>query len=287
MKALPFKIVKLETESFKVQEEKQSQLYDKLHTHPELQLTTIFKGSGTLIAGNYVGHFSPGDIFILGSDLPHVFHSDRNDLLNDENTNHVISIFIRPDLFKVSFKDIPEIAGIKLLMEKSTYGIRLDKASVSDILPLTKTIPEEIGVSRLSALLNILDRCAQGIHEAKYLNTAALDYKMNDTEGKRMDDIISFSTGSFHRLIKIEEVAEIAHMSTNAFCRYFKKRTRKSYIAFLNELRIDHSYKLLRNKELPISQVAFMSGFNNITNFNRVFRKTSGTTPREYRKGVI
>jgi len=111
------------------------------------------------------------------------------------------------------------------------------------------------------------------------------EYKnYNEKEGKRMNDVLQFTFKESNRQIKIEEVAEIAHLTPEAFCRFFKVRTRKTYINFLNEVRISNACKLLMNKEESISEICFKVGFNNLSNFNRIFKRLTNYSPGEYRK---
>ncbi|MFN8806138.1 MAG: helix-turn-helix domain-containing protein, partial [Bacteroidota bacterium] len=103
-------------------------------------------------------------------------------------------------------------------------------------------------------------------------------------ESKRMDDILQFTFKESHRKIYIKEVAEVAHLSTEAFCRYFKLRTRKTYTTFLNDVRVSNACQLLANSEMKVDQVCFETGFQNISNFNRIFKKAMGLTPSHYSK---
>ena len=99
-----------------------------------------------------------------------------------------------------------------------------------------------------------------------------------------MNQILDFTTNRFQHNITLEEVASLANMTTTSFCRYFKKRTRKSYIDFLTEVRIRQACKILQGTNQPVSEVCFHTGFNNLSNFNRKFKRIIGINPTEYRK---
>jgi len=108
---------------------------------------------------------------------------------------------------------------------------------------------------------------------------------LSENEGMRMQAVMNFTLNSLSDQIKLEEVAALANMSTNAFCRYFKQRTNKSYFQFLIEIRVEHASTLLTNKvDLSISEVAESSGFQNLSNFNRRFKKEKGVTPSQFRR---
>jgi len=114
------------------------------------------------------------------------------------------------------------------------------------------------------------------------LSVTAPQESYNQNEGKRMNDILQFTFEQSHRKIYIEEVAQIANLSTEAFCRYFKTRTGKTYTHFLNEVRVSNACKMLIDKEVNIQEVCYNSGFSNLSNFNRTFKKIAGKPPTKY-----
>ena len=104
-------------------------------------------------------------------------------------------------------------------------------------------------------------------------------------EGKRMSDIFQYSMENFHKEVTLHDVANIANMTPNAFCRYFKQRTNKTFVNFLIDIRIGNACKLLtKNNDLSITEISYKSGFNNLANFNRKFKSVKGVTPSDYKK---
>ena len=116
----------------------------------------------------------------------------------------------------------------------------------------------------------------------KPLSVSSHNRDYSNREGKRMNEILQFTFRESHRKIYIDEVADVANLSTEAFCRYFKLRTRKTYTGFLNEVRISHACKLIIEKDLGIQEICHQSGFSNLSNFNRIFKKVTGKTPTTY-----
>ncbi|MFW5707206.1 MAG: helix-turn-helix domain-containing protein, partial [Bacteroidota bacterium] len=106
-------------------------------------------------------------------------------------------------------------------------------------------------------------------------------------EGKRMENVMRYIMEHCHRHISLAEVAGVANMNKEAFCRFFKERTRKTVTQFVNEVRITRACSLLANQDLSISQVAAESGFPNLSYFNRVFRNIKKATPKEYRNAYL
>ena len=116
------------------------------------------------------------------------------------------------------------------------------------------------------------------------LSSAIHRKSYGEEEGKRMRDIFEFSINNFDQNINLRQVAGIANMTPNAFCRYFKQRTRKTYVGFLNEFRVAHACKLLLNQDLNVTEVCYQSGFVNLSNFNRKFKNITNHTPTQYQK---
>jgi AraC-like DNA-binding protein len=116
------------------------------------------------------------------------------------------------------------------------------------------------------------------------LSTFVDTKKYSDTEGKRMRNVFDFTIENAHQKISLEDIASIANMTKNAFCKYFKKRTNKTYISFLTEVRIENACKLLKSdKDVSINEIAYKVGFNNISNFNRKYKEVKKMTPLKYR----
>ena len=141
-------------------------------------------------------------------------------------------------------------------------------------------------IERIALFLKILNLILQA--EKEQLSTFVYRKKYTDAEGKRMNDVFQFAMDHFHEVISLEEISEKANMSKNAFCRYFKKRTNKTFFQFLIEIRIENACKLLYIKqELSIAQISELCGFQNIANFNRKFKELKNMTPSQYKSQFI
>lgn len=284
MKIIPFQIPKSGSESFKIQKDELPYFYDKLHQHPEIQISLIIKGEGTLIAGNSITHFKTGSLYVLGSNVPHVFRSDdRYYLQNAENFCEGISLYFELNFGGSSFLDLPEMEPIRNFYSQSGFVYSIEGNSKNFISDELIEIEQSTGFNRVMQFLKILNLISKS-DDLKKLSGEREYKNYNEKEGKRMNDVLQFTFKESNRQIKIEEVAEIAHLTPEAFCRFFKVRTRKTYINFLNEVRISNACKLLMNKEESISEICFKVGFNNLSNFNRIFKRLTNYSPGEYRK---
>jgi len=283
MKTLPFKIPKTATASIHVQVDHQPYFYDTLHQHPETQITLIVAGTGTLFQGQYIGDYQPGDVFVIGANIPHVLKSDAKFYESDEKLSHAISIFFDENSLGASFFDLPELSEVKKILHQSVRGIKVGGHTKEVIDQQILSITEQRGLTAIISLLNIVNTITQS-DELQFLSEAITPFIIDENEGVRLNKIYQFTLTEYTRQIKLEEVASLANMSTSAFCRYFKQRTRKTYIAFLNEVRIAQACKLLLNQDLTIAQICYQCGFNNLSHFNRVFKNINNVSPKDYRK---
>ncbi|MDO6812898.1 AraC family transcriptional regulator [Tenacibaculum soleae] len=276
MKVLPFKIPKVKNLGLIYQEDKGRFFYDKLHQHEEIQLCYIVKGEGTLIVGDTVNEYNTGDILVIGGNQPHVFKSD----ITNVQESFMISLFFTRKSFGDSFFELDDFKELTSFFDNSKNSFRVKnnkKVLIDFFLELQKSrdlVKFIIFIKMIAVISN---------SEIEYLSSFVYKKKYTDNEGKRMRDIMDFTLANFNKKIELNEIAQIANMTSNAFCRYFKQRTNKTFFAFLNELRIETACKLLQNKEYSIIEVSEKSGFKNISNFNRKFKELKRKTPSNYR----
>jgi AraC-like DNA-binding protein len=277
MKVMPFKIPKSEKSSFLVQEDVGNAFYSKLHQHEEIQISCIIKGEGTYLIGDGFGDFNQEDVFVLGNHLPHVFQSDPS-----SKEDQMVSVFFTKNSFGSSFFELEELQGLSPFFGHIGLGYKLKKSEPS-LLQLFSLLKEQDKYGQLISLLLILKALAA--EEKETLSSPVQLRNYEGEEGKRMADIFSFTLQNYYREISLKEVSELANMTTTSFCRFFKQRTNKSYMHFLTELRLGHVCKLLaKNRNMSIAEIAFRSGFNNLTHFNRQFKAAKGLTPTRFRK---
>ncbi|NOQ92316.1 MAG: helix-turn-helix domain-containing protein [Flavobacteriaceae bacterium] len=279
MKVLPFKIPKSETEILIYQEDKEIYFYDKLHQHIEIQISYIVKGEGTLIIGDSINKYKTDDIFVIGSNIPHVFKSDTN----DSEISFMMTLFFRKNSFGEGFFNLKNFETFQPFFKKSEYGFKVN-SNKKELKHMFLKLKKALKIEQFILLFEIINLI--NLSKTNILSSFIYTKNYSNNEGKRMSDVFDYSLNNFSENISLKNISEVANMTSNAFCRYFKQRTNKSYIQFLTELRIDHATKLLRkNKDLSIIEVSTLSGFNNISNFNRKFKLLKKTTPLKYKLG--
>lgn len=278
MKVLPFKIPKSSTDTLIIEQDRGLAFYEKLHQHQEIQLSYIVSGKGTFIVGDTIKNYEPDDILIFGSNVPHVLKSDTE----SGAPSHMISLFFTLESFGDNFFNLPEFQKTKSFLSKAELGIKLN-SNQRQLKDKFTVIADQNKLKRFISFLEVLDLMVYADYET--VASFASKKLYSDNEGKRMSAIFELALNNYNRDISLHEVADIATMTPNAFCRYFKQRTNKTFIQFLTEIRIENSCKLLaKNNELSIAEIAYQCGFKNISNYNRKFKLIKKATPTNYRK---
>ncbi|MEO9481528.1 MAG: AraC family transcriptional regulator [Maribacter dokdonensis] len=253
------------------------------HFHPEIELIYFLKSSGTRYVGNSIGNFNEGELYLIGSNVPHLFRNHREyyEDMGENEAADLIVVKFDIDFLGETFRELPEAKRLQKLFENANRGLKFSKAATYLVHTHMMGLVCSTGLSRIVGLLKILDILSVS-ENYSFLCSNGFDNSYKKSEKERMARIISYLNENFENKIELETVASIAHMAPNAFCRYFKKRTQKSFVQFLNEIRIGHACKLLIEGKLQITTICYQSGFNTITNFNRQFKALMKMTPTEY-----
>jgi len=248
------------------------------HFHPELEIVYVGDGSGKRHIGNHISYYNEGNLIFLGPNLPHLGFTDR---LSGQHNEIVVQM--KEDFLGSNFLEVPEMKAIQQLFERSRLGLSFHGTTKKEVGERLERMTLLEGFDRLLAFLRVLEILANST-EYKILNANgyALDVEVQDHE--RINTIYQFVRKHFQREIPLSEIADEVNMTIPAFCRYFKKLTHKTFTHFVNEFRVVHACKLLSEQQLPISEVCFESGFNNLSHFNKSFRKITEKSPTEYRK---
>jgi len=282
-KVVAFNVPQTAHEIVRVQVDEVPYFYDQLHQHPEIQVMLVESGEGTLVAGDYVGRFEPGEVYIIGGGQPHVFRCDP-DYYSGKLTAKSISLYFNERYFGKELWDSHDLGAVRELAESSSRGLQLTGEPISLAARKIAEIAQQEGLSRIIAFFQLLQHFSD---QWKFLSKLSLQPgKLEETEEDRMNRILSFTFQESHRRIYLEEVAQLAHLSVEAFCRYFKLHTRKTYVNFLHEVRISQACQLLIRTDFPVEQIGLRAGFTNISNFNRVFKRITGRTPLMFRRQV-
>lgn len=257
------------------------------HFHHLCELVWIEESYGKRVIGDHVDNFSAGDLVLMGPHLPHIWQNDPEFFLKKKGwRSKATVVYFSPD-FLLNLSDEQAVTKpIHELISRASRGLRFYGETHRQVTEILSRISQDDGFKKVVAFLEVVDALSQS-REYKYM--ASISYKnINDEKDtQRINTIYQFLMQNFHRDISLEEVSGICSMTPTSFCRFFKSRTQKSFIQFLNELRIGHACKLLQEPDYQISDACYQSGYNNYVHFNKCFKQVTGQTPSAYRKSFL
>lgn len=252
------------------------------HVHPEFEINYIVSSSGRRLVGDCLDSFSPGDLVLLGPGLPHTyFHSAPKGAPNDWARSLYIQFL--PDCLGQSFFDLAALKSIRNLLTRSCRGLHFPSAAAKDAVPLLRATLEGYGVRRIASFLQLLQMLAE-VRDAKPMASLHFELPQLPRSFKQLELATAYIHGHLHDELNLSTVARQAHMSPQGFSRFFHKWMGRTFEAYTTELRIATACQALLESDRSVADVCFASGFRNLSNFNRQFRKIKGMSPREFRK---
>lgn len=257
------------------------------HYHPEYELVLVLKSSGDKIIGDHMSSFTDGDLVFMGPNLPHVYRNSK--IYYEENsdlTAEAIVIHFNIDFLGNGFFNIPEMATIAKFLEESVMGFSISGNTRQLVAQKMIDMLEMSGPARIIGLLSILNLLVE-TKEKEILASPGFIENFKTSGSEQITEVCDYIMKNFTSDLTLNQVAEIAHMSPNVFCNFFKQRTRKTFVNFLNEVRIGYACKLLSDDQHNISEICYLSGFHNLSNFNRQFIRIVNKTPLQYKKDIL
>ena len=268
--------------SFVVKEYYQPHFTSPFHFHDSYELIHIVKSFGKLYAGNRIVNFNAGDIYLFGPGFKHCFYNDKSFISSGETAQATV-IFFKESFLGEHFFQKPELSKIKYLLNQSASGIKVNKPS-HVLHSIFKQITRKKGMKTLILLITLLDLLST--QKKNKLSRIVTDQiaisKSYDLD--RMESVFKYVLENFKEDINIKTASSLACFSESAFCRYFKRRTEKTFSQFVNSIRITHATQLLTESDWSIANICFECGYKNISYFNREFKTALGLTPFDYRK---
>ncbi|QQT25685.1 AraC family transcriptional regulator [Sphingobacterium spiritivorum] len=256
------------------------------HFHEECQLVYLVESEGRVMIGDSIDDFGRDELIFIGSNLPHVWHNN-NEYFNSDITGlraKSASLFLHPDKILEIFKEPSSIQKLKQFFQRGKRGVKFGSETKKEVkvllLKMVQVNDEFKRMMLLLEILNLICHCSdfQLLSSPGYANSFQL--KDND----RIDKILRYVFDNFSNEISLDQAAELINMNKQAFCRYFKKRTQKTFVTFINEVRVGHACKLMKTNDLRVGELAYSCGFKSLTNFTKSFKSIKGITPKEYKK---
>lgn len=261
--------------SFQVRRFHEPRFSAPYHFHPEYELTLIKKGTGQRYVGTHVAAYRPGDLVLLGPNLPHCWKSDAEDTPSESLVVQFEHHFLGADFF-----DRPELASVCLLLQQSRQGLHYNVPPhlVQKIEMLWR---EGELFEKLMHLLQLLQ--ALSAQPATPLHTGAPQAHRTPADANRIHTVMAFLVDRFQEPVSLAEAAAVAHFTPQAFCKWFKRLTRKTFGEAVTDYRVAYAARQLVQTDAPVSAIGLHSGFDDLSNFYRTFKRRHGRTPLQYR----
>ncbi|WP_128546183.1 AraC family transcriptional regulator [Larkinella soli] len=272
--------------SFSVRQDRIPNVNNSWHYHPEVELIRFHKGSGTQFVGDHIKRFEPGDVVLVGSNLPHYWRYDDGCFREGQQESPFATVVhFTENFWGDRFLNLPENKPLKTVLEKARRGILLRGDLRARVMDLMEKLHQAEGPYRILGLVECLMAVATARPEqVVVLSSLGFQYNFPESENERINIIYDYTFRHFRQKIALEEIASVAGLVPNSFCRYFKSRTGKTYSQFLQEIRVGYACKLLIDNNLSIKQLCYESGFNSFTCFHKYFKAITGKSPQNYQK---
>lgn len=249
------------------------------HYHDDYELHLIVASTGKVFVGDHVGRFGPGHLVLTGPRLPHNWISQTNEVVELRD----LVVQFRMNLVSSMAKFAPELDNILPLLERARHGIEFRSFETESAAAALRAIRDSSGAQRIGLLLELLHRLSE---EQDYvlLSTLAIRSRADQASQDKIQQVTQYISENFSSEITLSDMANLVAMNDSAFSRFFAKATGNSLIRFVNRVRISKACELLSDTAMPITNICYETGFNNVANFNRRFRELKDSTPREYRQ---
>jgi len=254
------------------------------HFHEEFELTCIVHGRGKRYVGSHMENFASGDLVFLGQNLPHCWKLDPE---RDETEASAIVIQFSANFLGDEFFNKPELQAVKKMFQKSGSGISFNGATRDIINKSMQVLTEEkSNFKMLMYLLDMLQRLAVSA-EYTFLDQQRCVAERSRAEQERINPVFAYLVENFRGQVSLDAASGIANMTPNAFCKYFKKITRKTFMETVIEYRLNYATQQLVQTDKPISDISFESGFGDVSHFYKMFKNKMHQSPLNYRKNFM
>ncbi|MEI8309925.1 MAG: AraC family transcriptional regulator [Verrucomicrobiota bacterium] len=267
--------------SFHLAEQRLPRFDAPWHFHPEVELTWIVESRGRRFVGDSIAPFREGDLVLLGPDLPHLWQNEGPQQRGSRA--HSVVVQFRTGFLGQEIYTRPEFQNLRQLFASAARGLEFSREFSRRAAEELRALGGMSGLRALTRLLELLEHLSTD-RNARPLASLCYAPVLDRRKEARLARVYAYVARHFREEVTLAGLARSASMSPAAFSRYFKRSTGRAPSDFLNDLRIEHVCRLLRETNRTVSDIALDTGFSTLTNFNRRFRERTGTTPREYRR---
>lgn len=250
-----------------------------LHFHEEYELNFIKNAAGSKrVIGDHVEEIADVELVLIGPNLQHGWftHKCKDKIIQE------ITIQFHKDLFDEKFLQRNQMSFIKHLFQRSSRGVLFSKSTSLAIMPRIADLTEKHGFDSVLELMSILHDLSIS-RNFRTLSDASFNKEISSYSSRRIDKIMEFVNHNFSQNITLGDAARIAGMTEVSLSRFFKLRTGKTFVDTLNDVRLGNASRMLIDTTHSINEIAYKCGFNNMSNFNRIFKKKKDSTPKDFR----
>jgi len=251
-----------------------------LHFHEDMELNLILNASGAQrIIGDHIGEVDDVELVLLSSNLVHGWFSDK--CISKDIKE--VTIQFHKELFEERFLNRNQLVNIRNMLDNSKRGVMFSKETIENIAHRILSLGKKMGFDSVLELLSIIHDLSIS-RDSKLLSDSSFTSEVFYYDSRRIENVFEFLNRNYSQMITLSEVAKIANMSDVSFSRFIKKHTGCNFIDSLNDIRLGHVTRMLLDTNQTIAEIAFKCGFNNIANFNRIFKNKKGLTPNAFRQ---
>lgn len=270
-----------QTDCFWIAVREKSNFDFPLHYHEEYELNLIIGGKGAQrVIGDHIGETNERELVLVGPNLQHAWFTHH---MKSEKITEV-TVQFHKNLWGNKFLQRNQLSFIRNMLEKAKQGILFSQKKTSEIMPRLIDLNRKIGFDAVLELMSILQNLSQAPDMLLLSDSTFNNEKNFNYNSRRIEKALSYIDQRFDQPVILADVAKLTNMSETAFSRFFKTHTGKSFVDVLIEKRLGHVTRMLIESNMPVADIAERCGFNNMSNFNRIFKKKKGFTPKEFRE---
>jgi AraC-like DNA-binding protein len=256
------------------------------HYHNYYELSFITEGSGKRIVADSIVEFQPGDLVFIGRNLPHVWIANKEEVAWSNRTLEMVFLQFTTNVLSQEMLALPEFKNIQHALSLSDRGVQITGQTLNEVSELMLQMPYLIGFERMIHFLKIMDLIGRS---DSVIHLASKDYMKArfTTSNKRIAVIHDYLMNNYRGEVDLRQLAQMVTMAEGSLCRFFKQYMGITIFEYLNKIKIEFACKLLMDIDLSILDVCLDSGFNNLSHFNKQFKKFCGVPPKAYRKRLV
>lgn len=253
------------------------------HYHDNYEISFITEGTGKRIVADSIEEFQPGDLVFIGRNLPHVWMVDVEQFTTNQRKLEMVYLQFPMEVINSEMLKLPEFRNISNALSLSERGIKVTGETLNEVSEIMLQLPYLGSFERFLQFLKLIDIIGRSENIVQLASKEFVN-KQFSYKNKRIAAIHEYLMRNYQKNIDLVQIASLVNMAEGSVCRFFKMQVGMTIFEYLNQIKIEFACKLLMNKNMSVMDVAFDSGFNNLSHFNKQFKKNTGLTPLEYKQ---